>query len=362
MRTGTIDLPLHGGSCPSWLFSRMRKLAVIVSEAIIDEYGTAEYLRRLSDPLFFQAFICVSGMDWHSSGGTTTLSAAIKLALEDLDGGMIACGGKGKTSRKTLDEIEKHCEAFSLSDSKIAELKMASRLAAKIDNNCIQDNYSLYHHCFFFDERGNWAVVQQGMNDFNGYARRYHWLTTDNFVDDPPHKIIGIENNNTLNLVSRKSEEARKISTDLVRDNPEKIKKYFTGQATLTQLETGGEKHYAMRRKHELSELDLSRADWKILQAAYEYQPKSYEELVLLKGMGGKKLRALALLSSIIYGTELDWKDPVRYAWAHGGKDGWPTPLNKELYDESIMFLKDVVKNNEKKKMLKELVASTARC
>lgn len=353
MKTGSIDLPLHPGSCPRWLFSRMRRLAAALSEVIIDEYGTEEYLRRLSNPTFFQSFICVSGMDWHSSGGTTTLSAAIKLALDDLEMGVVACGGKGKTSKKTPEEIEKGSEKLGVSTKRTEELLKATKLSAKVDSNCIQDNYCLYHHTFLFDEKGTWTVIQQGMHDEKGYARRYHWFDTENFVEAPPNEIIGFEEKTVLNLVSNESEETRKASVDLVKDNPVHLEKYVEGQRTLFS-------EIVLPERHEILNCDLTKRDWKMLQNAYEMQPENYEELVALRGMGGKGLRSLALVSKLIYGAEPDWKDPVKYSFAHGGKDGYPYMVNRKVYDESIEFLRDALieakaEKNEKKKALKRL-------
>lgn len=352
MKTGSIDLPLHLGKCPRWLFSRMVKLARVVSEAIIDEYGTKEYLFRLSNPMFFQSLGCALGFDWHSSGLTTTVCGAIKEALDE-DMGVVACGGKGKTSKKTPSEIEEKSEKLGVSTKKTEELLKATKLSAKVDSNCIQDYYDLYHHTFLFDEKGTWTVIQQGMHDEKGYARRYHWFDTDNFVEVPPNEIIGFEEKNVLNLVSGESKETRKASVDLVKDNPVHLQKYVEGQRTLF-----GE--IVLPERHEIRRCDLTKRDWKMLQNAYEMQPENYEELVALRGMGAKGLRSLALVSKLIYGAEPDWKDPVKYSFAHGGKDGIPYPVNREIYDETIDFLRNALieakaEKNEKIKALKRL-------
>ncbi|MEW6036031.1 MAG: DUF763 domain-containing protein [Candidatus Micrarchaeota archaeon] len=333
MRTGTIDLPLHGGKCPPWLFWRMRSLAREISRIIIDSYGTKELLSRLADPMFFQAFSCAIGFDWHSSGTTTTACGALKEALTP-EMGVMAAGGKGRASRNALDELSSRCQIFGL-DS--APLVKASVMSAKVDGCCIQDGYELYHHSFFFDEKGNWAVVQQGLDDASGYARRYHWLNASSFVDDPPDKIAGVPKPETLNLVSKDSAEARKISVELVNDNPVHLRKYLTGQTTLL------DDHRRLPQRHEILRCDLTERDWKLLNDAYDLQPQNYEELVCLRGMGKKKLRALALLSKLIHGTELDWKDPVKYSFAHGGKDGIPYPVDRESYDHTIRFLRDAI-------------------
>lgn len=329
----------------------MRPLTKAISQIIIDNYGTQELLARVSDPMFFQSLSCVIGFDWHSSGTTTTTCGAIKEALTE-EMGVIACGGKGKASGKTPLEIEKFGEIFSFSDSKISKLKKSSGMAAKVDSSCIQDGYSLYHHSFLFDEKGNWTVVQQGMNPANRYARRYHWFNEPQFVDAPETKIAGSLEKEVLNLVSRETRETRRISVDLVKDNPCRLRKYFDGQMTL------GEEHYKMPERHEILPLDLTKKDWELLQQAYELQPGNYEELVALKGMGGKKLRALALVSKMIHGTRLDWKDPVKFSFAHGGKDGIPYPVDRQSYDNTLSFLRGVaaaMDGSEKEKALRRL-------
>lgn len=342
MRTGTAYLPLHYGNAPRWLFNRMVDLSGAISEFIITEYGQQEFLKRISDPCWFQAFGCVLGFDWHSSGLTTTTCGALKISLNNnFNLGIKVCGGKGKTSRKTPDEIKSIGAGFGLSTNKIDKLVYASKMSAKVDTSCVQDDYQLYHHCFFVSEKGEYAVVQQGMSDNNSTARRYHWLNETNFVDNPEENIAGEEKKEeVLNLVSESSKETRKISTDLIKENPEKLLK--------------------MPLHHPIYKNDLAKRDLTALKKAYELQPKNYEELVALHGMGPKKLRALALISNLIYGSDLDWEDPIRFSFAHGGKDGFPFPVHKKLYDENIDFLKNAIadskiENKEKQKALKRL-------
>jgi len=359
MRTGSVDLPLHPGKCPPWLFQRMKPLSKAISQIIIDEYGTPELLKRLSDPMFFQSLACVIGFDWHSSGTSTTTCGALKEALTS-DMGMVACGGKGKASKKTPTEIQKYSDEFGLSESKKSSFLEATRLSAKVDSSCVQDGYDLYHHSFFMDEKGNWAVVQQGMNDASGYARRYHWLDTDNFVDGPSESIAGMKKENdgsVLNLVSPGTQDARHAAVALIQDNPLRLQKYFTGQTTLFDSS-----FFALPERHEILKCDMSKKDWEMLERAYEIQPKNYKELVSLNGMGKKKLRALALVSKLLYGSELDWKDPVKYSFVHGGKDGIPYPVDRESYDHTIRFLHDAINGaklgeEEKKGALKRLTA-----
>ena len=231
IKKGIVELPLHHGSCPRWLFPKMVKLAGSIIEIISYEYGTKEFLIRVSEPYWFQALGCILGFDWHSSGLTTTVCASIKEALNNVDIGMYVAGGKGKMSKKTPQEIENKALQVSLNENKTLELIKASKLVAKVDNNALQDGFQLYHHSFFFDNRGNWTVVQQGMNNENRYARRYHWLSDKvkekSFVNEPHSGICCDTRTRTLNLVAKENSEIRKCSVDLVKDNPSHLKKYI---------------------------------------------------------------------------------------------------------------------------------------
>lgn len=338
-RTGTVNLPLHGGNAPRWLFSRMVKLAEGISEILIYEYGQEEFLRRISEPYWFQALSCVLGFDWHSSGTTTTTCGALKVAINPMELGIKVAGGKGATSRKAPEEINGFGNLFSLSSEKIEELIYASRMSAKVDNSCIQDGYQLYHHCFFLTENGKWTVVQQGMNE--NYARRYHWTSegVESFVEDPHTGICcdRIEKQ-VLDITSGDSEETRKISLDLVKDNPKHLKNFFKKNMDQKLIS-----EFTMPAHHPVFDIDVGRDGMKVLQRAYEIQPESYEELISLREMGPKKIRALALISELLYGAEPSWKDPVKFAFSHGGKDGFPYPVDRKAYDNSIHVLKDAV-------------------
>ncbi|MBN3037315.1 MAG: DUF763 domain-containing protein, partial [Candidatus Diapherotrites archaeon] len=306
MKTGQATLSLHSGHCPKWLFQRMVPLAKGISEAVISEHGTRELLARLADPYFFQSLACVMGFDWHSSGTTTTACGALKEALRP-ELGVVACGGKGKASKKTLEEI--NALPFDMPQDRVEALEYASRMSAKVDNNCIQDGYQLYHHSFFVDERGDWCVVQQGMSPgiaspdrfgcTGGTARRYHWLSENvkSFVEDPQLVACDAVKAGVLNMTAEGSAGARKTSVDLVNDNPQHIKKYFSQQKTLSDFTA-----LSMPMHHEVLASDLSQSSWKALQNAYELQPQNYEELVSLRGVGAKGLRALALVSDLVYG------------------------------------------------------------
>ncbi len=332
MRTGVFDLPLHYGKAPYWLFKRMIKLSEAISNYIIEEYGPEKFLERLSDPLWFQALGCVIGFDWHSSGLTSTTCAALKYAnLKQVK----VCGGKGLAGLKTPQEIKEN--PFDLSEDKINSLIYASKMAAKSDNVCLQDSYQLYQHTFIFTEN-SWVVIQQGMN--NSYARRYHWYSklSKGFVEDTNTNIIGFQQSNVLDLTSSKNKRIRELSVELINYNSKKIPKYKLP------------KHHNIR---------FSRRDIKFFETVNKVD--SYEELVSLKGMGLKKIRALALISELIYGEKIHWADPVKYSFAHGGKDGHPYPVDKKTYDHSIKYIQEALiesklDNKTKQSALKKLV------
>lgn len=353
-RTGIANLPLHYGKVPPWLFERMTKLAREVVLAIATEFGTREVLGRLSDPFWFQAFGCVLGYDWHSSGVTTTVCGALKEGLRGLEQetGLFIAGGKGRTSRKTPAEIER-CGKFLKVDP--TPLTYASRMAAKVDNSALQDGYQLYHHTFFFTVEGSWAVVQQGMNDKSRYARRYHWLgekVTD-FVCEPHSAICSQARGTVLNLVALESGEARQTITRVIREEkPEKV------VAELKRLKT-----LNLPARHHLTLEDISPDRLhKAIVSAWEQQPASFEKLLSLEGIGPKTLRALSLISELIYGDPVSLRDPATYSFAHGGKDGHPYPVDRKTYDKSIEVLHRAVKkarlgNTEKLEALRRLRA-----
>jgi uncharacterized protein len=344
------NLPLHGGKAPKWLFHRMVKLTAGIVDVMLYEYDADTFLRRISDPYWFQAFSCVLGFDWHSSGTTTTTCGALKSAIKPEEHGIMVGGGKGRASRKTPADIEAGGELFSLSDNKIENLVHSSKLSAKIDNSCIQDGYQLYHHSFILTETGNWAVIQQGMNQESKYARRYHWLgeKVDEYIKEP-HLGICCDSSSkkTLDMTANNSDEARDLSVDLICDNPEHLKKFFKDKKVKipkSQLKLDNYfKEYKMPRHHPVLDEDLSDREFEVLKKAWEIQPSNYEELVSLEGMGPKKIRALALISDLVYGSEPSWEDPVKYSFTHGGKDGYPYPVDREVYDHSIRTVKEAV-------------------
>jgi len=345
-KSGVSNLPLHGGQCPRWLFSRMVKLGSAISEVMVYEHGQDEFLKRLANPFWFQAYGCVLGFDWHSSGVTTTVLGAQKEIFKKLNLGIQIAGGKGKTSRKAPEEIEN--TGFSLSSKKIDKLKYSSKLSAKVDSNLLQDGYNLYTHSFMFTEKGRWCVVQQGMNTETRYARRYHWLSDNitSFIEEP-HSAVCCNNSNkeTLNMTAKESKEAQKISVDLVNDNPKHLEKYFRSPAQTSLNEFSGSKTLALSLSPRHSIPNTQKIDTETLKRAYELQPKDYEELIAVKGVGAKTIRSLALISELIYGKPPSWKEPRLYAFAHGGKDGFPRPVDKGLMDSNAELLKNAVKN-----------------
>ncbi len=351
-RTGTAQLPLHGGKAPAWLFSRMVRLAREISVHIVSEFGSEEMLRRLSDPFWFQAFGCVLGFDWHSSGVTTTVTGALKEGIRGLEGdlGFHAGGGKGAASRQTPAEITRACEGLSIDP---APLVYASRMSAKVDSAAVQDGYQLYHHAFFFTPSGGWCVVQQGMNDDNGMARRYHWLSTcvRSYVNEPHAAVCAEVEARTLNLVASESEGVRTSSAELSRQQPSVVLSALAGMPALT-----------MPRRHAVLRADVNPQYLeKILLKTYDRAPADFETLLGMEGVGARTLRALALVSEIIYGTPASTRDPARFSFAHGGKDGFPYPVDTATYDTTVEVLRNAVNRagidrSERVQALKRLV------
>lgn len=332
MKTGIAHLPLHTGKVPAWLFQRMKELGREIILVILADYGTQELLRRLSDPHWFQALGCALGFDWHSSGLTTTVCGALKEGLNPLykETGLAIAGGKGATSRKTPTEI---AEASAALQRDPTPLIYASRMSAKVDNTALQDGYQLYHHLFLFTRDGRWAVIQQGMNAENRYARRYHWLgeQVQNFVCEPESAICCDRREaEVLNLVAADSEGTRVATTVLSREEPD----HLLGE--VEKLKT-----LELPARHAVALADLNpRRLRSVLLRTYEAQPEGFEDVLRLPGVGPKSLRALALLSELIHGAPPSFQDPARYSFAHGGKDGHPFPVSREAYDTSIHFLR----------------------
>ncbi|RLF38089.1 MAG: DUF763 domain-containing protein [Thermoplasmata archaeon] len=362
-RTGIANLPLHPGRAPRWLFARMVRLSRAIMDVLTIEYGKDEILRRLSDPFWFQALSCVLGFDWHSSGTTTVTCGALKEALNPEEHGIAIAGGKGRVSRKTPDEIENFGEKLALSTSMIENLKYASRMAAKVDNAAIQDGYTLYHHVLIFSEDGKWTIIQQGMNENNHYARRYHWYSENlkSYVNEPHSAIVGDNKERiVLDMTSSESSETRKVCVDIVCDSLRNLKRDW-GLLTKGNLQTSLEEWKNPIEKQRIELLDMPRnINWGLMRKIHEFQPKNYEELLSIRGVGPKTVRALALISDLIYGAKPSWKDPIKYTFAVGGKDGVPFPVDRKVMDESIEILRLGIEeakigNDEKLKALRRL-------
>ena len=359
-RTGVANLPLHGGKAPAWLTVRMRKLAKEIANIMIDEHGTDTFLKRLSDPYWFQAFGCVLGYDWHSSGVTTVLTGVLKQALSPEEHGIAVCGGKGKTSRKTPTEIASIGEKFGFSEDHIQALTYTSRMTAKVDNAAIQAGYQLYHHAFLLSENEKWAVIQQGMSSEDRTARRYHWLsdTTASLIVEPHSAIVGdVKREKALNMTAKTSEGARKASVDIAKEPTAKIMRLFEATRPLHQksLQEWLPKTKSSPWQQSVETLNMPRnINWETMHRVYEFQPKNYEELLSVKGVGPATVRGLALVAELIYGEKPSWNDPVKFSFAYGGKDGVPFPVDRRAMDESILMLRQTVqaaKIGDKEKM-----------
>ncbi len=363
-RTGVARLPLHYGKAPRWLVFRMQKLAREMTTIIIDEYGLDMFLRRVSDPFWFQALGCVLGYDWHSSGVTTVLTGVLKSAVNPLELGLTICGGKGKTSRKTPAEIDLLGDKYNFSSNKLDGLRYASRMSAKVDTTAVQAGYPLYHHAFFVTEKGTWAVVQQGINTEDKSARRYHWLSENvkDFVVEPHDAVVGdIKRDVALDMTSRESEGCRKTSTDLAKEEPRKLRKMLLSIRPVHQKSLQEWIPQASGKEYEIDAYSLPRSlNWNAVKRAYDFQPKNYEELIGVRGIGPATVRALALVSELVYGEKPSWEDPVKYSFCVGGKDGVPYPVDRKTYDETIEILDNAVKqakvgNKEKLNAVKRL-------
>jgi len=357
MRTGVATVPLDYGKCPKWLFERMKRLSRAIILTMREEFGEEEILKRLSDPIWFQSLGCVIGFDWNSSGLTTTTLGAIKESLRGLEKevGIFICGGKGKTSRKTPQQIEGWGEILGYSQNLVEKLVYSSKIAAKVDSSALQDGFQIYHHNFIFTRQGKWAIIQQGMNIKFQKARRYHWLSEklNNFVEEPHYGIISDKKVKALNLTSKKSNENRQISVKIVQDEPKKFLKDLTfilerkdelmrqkRLISFTEMELNNIEfhwHPVLTEKFDIKRLQ------KTIFSIYQKNPKDFEELLSLKGVGPKTIRALSLVAEIIYGKKPSYEDPARYSFAHGGKDGTPFPVDRETYDKTLSIIEKAI-------------------
>ncbi|MBE8728293.1 DUF763 domain-containing protein [Flavobacterium hungaricum] len=347
-RSGTADLPLHYGHVPLWLADRMSKLGFAIVETIALEFSTSEVISKLSNPFWFQSFGAVMGMDWHSSGITTSVLGALKKSVNphSQELGIYICGGKGKHSMKTPQELLFVGNKTGLDGNDLAN---CSRLTAKVDNTAIQDGFQLYQHNFIVDNKGQWAVIQQGMNPDSRTARRYHWHSKDlqSFINEPHTFIYGENQGSILNLTAGSAAKSRNGILELTKESPTKIMKEM--------------QHLSMPAHHDvrIEDVNMKRLG-AMLWTTHENKPEDFEELLLLKGMGPRALQSLALVSEVIYGTPTRFEDPARFSFAHGGKDGHPFPVPITIYDETITTLQKAIQrakigNSDKIEAIKKL-------
>ena len=388
MKRRLAELPLHGGKAPPWLFARMMRLAGAITMAVVDEYGPMDMLRRLSDPWWFQAFGCVLGFDWHSSGITTVTCGAMKEAFKRYgdDMGIVVAGGKGGASRRTPREIDEHANRMSLNGGD--QLIHASRMSAKVDSAAVQDGYQVYQHAFFFTPAGQWCVVQQGMNASRGWARRYHWLgeSVEDFVCEPHQGIHDLSDGarprgtaraadpkqpSLLNMVASEADANRVGCAELVRDDPHRI------IDELDRLSAGPTLFAPAHHPVLPADINADRLR-RIVRTAHEQHPTDFEALLGTSQVGPATVRSLSLLAELIYDAPASHRDPARsrddpaderrwadYSYAHGGKDGSPFPVDRDTYDRNIHVLLDAIRKArlgepEKRDAMKRLATVSA--
>jgi hypothetical protein len=334
-RSGSADLPLHYGHVPLWLSQRMATLGLAITESVITEYGKHEMLRRLSDPFWFQSLGAVMGMDWHSSGITTSVMGALKRSINPhaKELGIFICGGKGKFSKETPNELIKLAERTGLDADRFVKY---SKLSAKVDNSAVQDGFQLYSHNFIVSDSGEWAVIQQGMHANNKTARRYHWHSDNlrSFTEEPHTGICGINQGNILNLTAADANKTKEGILNIAADRPDLVIKEF--------------QKLVMPAHHQVTADDINiKRLGSILWLAHESKPRDFDELLLLQGVGPRTLQSLTLVSEVIHGTPSRFTDPARFSFAHGGKDGHPFPVPLKVYDETINILKTAVEKSK---------------
>ena len=382
MQRGIATFTLDYGKCPAWLFERMKKLGKEMAQVIVMEYGSEEFIKRLADPIWFQSLGTVLAFDWNASGLTTILTAALKEALrgEEEELGIFICGGKGKTSRKTPEQIQNWGQNLNLPSLQVKNLVYNSKMAAKVDSSLVQDGFQIYHHSFFFTKSGAWTVVQQGMNAVAQTARRYHWFSKNikDLVCEPHSGISSELRVPTLNLVAKQSQNTRQTSTELVQSgyatlmkDIELLRHHSSELHKMAQLRVKDDNLTLLQLENKeftwhpvaIENFSKSRYLEKILAKICDQKPENYENLLAQEGVGPKTIRALALVSEVIYGAEPSYEDPARYSFAHGGKDATPYPVDRYTYDQTIETMKQVVAKTkigvfEKQKILKRLEKS----
>jgi hypothetical protein len=343
-RSGVADLPLHGGRVPQWLADRMMRLGTAITEAIVLEYGASAFLSRLSDPFWFQALGAVMGMDWHSSGITTSVMGALKrgLAPRADELGIYVCGGRGKHSRNTPQELQSIAARRGFDGDGLVR---ASRLTARVDNNAIADGFQIYLHSFVITSAGEWVVVQQGLNDRSGMARRYHWHSASvrDFVAEPHTGIVGEHQGTIMNLVDAHARPAQTALLEVVHEHPEKTlraaRELLPPQPAVTSKDRGQLLLMPLHHEVRAENVDLKRLGG-VLAVAYERDLHDFAELLLLESLGPRTLQSLALIAEVVHGTPCRFSDPARFSFAHGGKDGHPFPVPLKTYDESLTLLR----------------------
>ena len=385
MHRGIATFTLDTGKCPPWLFERMVKMGREIMQVMIAEFGPDEFIKRIGDPVWFQSLGTVLAFDWNASGLTTILTAALKESIRgwEKDLGIFICGGKGKTSLKTPEQIIAWSNRLSFSDRKGKNLVYNSKMSAKVDSSLIQDGYELYHHAFFFSKNGAWSVVQQGMNRKNQTARRYHWFSerAKDLIEEPHSGIASQQKiSRVLNMTSRDSAKNRGISLEMLNTNYTTVMKDIQilrrhssdlsrmvsvqdntdpknpNQLTLLELENTEFHTHPVQLENFSQSKYLEKIIWKLC----DRKPESYEQFLSTEGVGPKTVRALALVSEIIYGAEASYTDPARYSFAHGGKDATPYPVDRKTYDQNIAILKKLVQKThisplEKQKIFRRI-------
>lgn len=393
MKRGIATFTLDYGKCPPWLFQRMVKLGREITYVLVDEFGPDSFIERIADPVWFQSLGTVLAFDWNASGLTTILTAALKEAVrgDEKNLGIFICGGKGKTSRKTPEEISNWGRVLSLPNQKTQNLAYNSKMAAKVDSALVQDGYQIYHHVFIFSNPsagsgGAWAVVQQGMNTADQTARRYHWFekakSSLNFVEEP-HKGIASQafKKRMLNMVSKKSKKTRDVSSQLIKSSygtlmkdVEILRKHSSSLSRMIALKSKDEQLNILElydwdfHSHGVLDEDFTKSKYleKILQKVTFEKPQNYESFLATEGVGPKTVRALSLVSEVIYGAKPSYEDPARYSFALGGKDAIPYPIDRSTYDQTISLLEGAIKKAkvslfEKEKALRRLANTLPR-
>lgn len=383
MRRGVATFTLDYGKCPPWLFERMVKLGREMTRVLIDEFGPDEFIRRISDPVWFQSLGTVLAFDWNASGLTTILTASLKESIkgDEENLGVFICGGKGKTSKKTPDEITGWGERMSLPEPHVENLVYNSRMSAKVDSALVQDGYQIYHHAFFFSRNGAWAVVQQGMNTESQTARRYHWFSerVTDLIQEPHSGIITQSmHDSVLNMTAHGSEGARSLSVDLIgggftplMKDIQILRRHSSSLSRMIALRHDAEQLTLLKLEdteftsHPVVGEDFAKSRYleKILARLCEDTPENYESFLAREGVGPKTVRALALVSELVYGAKPSYEDPARYSFAHGGKDATPYPVDRPTYDATISLMRRAVEKtrfaeSEKKKMMRRLEES----